>query len=281
MTVLFRLAAAVGVLGVAIPLCRLTWDYSAPAFAELRAEGYGLAGVSSARTELNVFLRQTLVALHILVGLALAARSATSITLEKEKQTWASLLVTPMDGGELVGGKLLGAFWGLRWLVLLYVGFLALGLAAGAIHPLAGTYSAFLTAASLGFVAALGITTSLRLGSSVAAVAATLLALLAWNILPLCCGVLSIPAAPLPWVFVSPLVLGLGLASYDDLDRFIHGRNTLVRIPPTVMVFTLLFSLVLHAASASALLVSCLSRFEIDADRPRRDHLWKRRVRRA
>src|SRR5262249_51167505 len=151
------------------PLGRLTWEYGAPAFAELHDQGYGLAGVSSARNELNEFLRVTLVCLHILMGLALAARSATLITIEKEKGTWASLLVTPMDGGEIVIGKLIGAFWGLRWLGLLYAGFLALGLAAGAIHPLAGVYSALLTATFLGCVAALGILFSLRWGSSLAA----------------------------------------------------------------------------------------------------------------
>jgi ABC-type transport system involved in multi-copper enzyme maturation permease subunit len=273
-TILFRLAAAVGVLGVAIPLGHLTWELSAPAFAELQAEGYRPAGVSAARFELNEFLCLTLVALHVLMGFVLAARSATSITLEKEKGTWASLLVTPMDGGELVGGKLMGALWGLRWLGLLYAGFLVLGLTAGAIHPLGGIYSALLTAASLGFVAALGIMMSLRSRSSLGALASTLLVLLAMNLLPLCCGALSSPAAPLPFVFVSPLVLGLGLAA-------VRGRNFLAGVDPTAMVVIMLFSLVFHAASASALLVSCLSRFEIDADRPRRDHPWNRRVRRA
>jgi hypothetical protein len=179
-----------------------------------------------------------------------------------------------MDGGELVGGKLMGAFWGLRWLGLLYTGLLVLGLAAGAIHPLGGIYSALLTAASLGFVAALGIMMSLRSRSSLAAMASTLLVLLAMNMLPLCCGALSAPSAPLPFVFVSPLVLGLGLAA-------VHGTNFLAGVDPTAMVVIMLFSLVFHAASTPALLGSCLARFEIEADRPLRDNPRKRRIRRA
>jgi hypothetical protein len=279
-TVLFRLAAAVGIVGVAIPLGHLTWDYGALAFAEVRAEGYGMAGVATARNALNGFLRLTLVALHILMGLALAARSATSITTEKERGTWAGLLVTPMDGPEIVGGKLLGAVWGLRWLGLLFAAFLALGLAAGAIHPLGGIYSALLTAAVLGFVASVGITASLRSRSSVAAMAATLLVLLAWNLLPACCGVLSLPAAPLTFVFVPPLVLDLGLVTFDDLDRFMQGKRFL-GIYPTEIAVILLFSLVFHAVSALALIGSCLARFDLDAGRPIRDNPRNRRGRRA
>jgi hypothetical protein len=177
-----------------------------------------------------------------------------------------------MDGGEILGGKLIGAFWGMRWLGLLYAGFLALGLAAGAIHPLAGAYSALLTASFLGFVAALGITASLRSRSSVAALAATMLALLALNALPICCGSLS---DPLWYMFVSPLVLGLGLASYDDVDRFVHGGRPL-GFPPAEIAVGLLFSLVFHGASALALLSSCLARFDREAGRPIRDNPLKR-----
>jgi ABC-type transport system involved in multi-copper enzyme maturation permease subunit len=278
-TLLFRFAAALGVLGAVIPLGRLTWDYAAPAFAELRDQGYGLAGVNSARNELNEFLRVTMVGLYILMGLALAARSATSITIEKEKGTWASLLVTPMHGAEIVIGKLIGAFWGLRWLGLLYVGFLALGLAASAIHPLAGVFSALLTAAFFGFVAVLGIVMSLRARSSLAALAATLLVLFALNLLPMGCAVLIGPSTPLPFLFISPLVLVVGLASYEEVDQFFHGQA-----PPEGNLTTavILFpSLVLHAVSALVLLRECLLGFEIDADRPRRNHASKRRVRRA
>jgi hypothetical protein len=169
----------------------------------------------------------------------------------------------------------------LRWLGLLYAGFLALGLAAGAIHPLAGVYSALLTAAFLGFVADLGILFSLRSRSSLAALTATLVVLLGLNVLPMCCAVLSSPAAPLPFVFVSPLNLGLGLASYDDVHSFVIGRRDRVGIHPVEIAVILFFSLAFHAASALFLLGDCLSRFEIDAERPRRDNPRKRRVRRT
>src|SRR5207248_11560034 len=134
----------------------------------------------------------------------------------------------------------LGAFWALRWLGLLPVGYLVLGLAAGAIHPLAGLFSALMMVAFFGFVAALAITISMRSRSSVRALAATLITLLAWNTVPTFCGSLFYPLTVL---FVSPFVLGLVLASYDDVDRFLHGRSFLgssIEIA-SVLVFSLAF----------------------------------------
>jgi hypothetical protein len=81
-------------------------------------------------------------------------------------------------------------------------------------------------------------------------------------------------------VFVTPLNLGLGLASYDDVNSFVNGRHGRVGMHPVEIAVILLFSLAFHAPSALFLLGNCLSRFEIEAGRPHRDNPRKRPSRR-
>ena len=72
---------------------------------------------------------------HFAWILALTAVSASSITSEREGDTWISLLGTPLEGGEILGAKRHGST---RRLWPLAVGLLlmwAVGLASGSIHP--------------------------------------------------------------------------------------------------------------------------------------------------
>ncbi|MGO9114775.1 MAG: ABC transporter permease subunit [Thermoguttaceae bacterium] len=47
----------------------------------------------------------------------LTARAAGSITSEKERDSWVSLISTPLDAGQIVKAKILGSLWSLRGLV--------------------------------------------------------------------------------------------------------------------------------------------------------------------
>ena len=49
--------------------------------------------------------------------LLLTARAAGSITSEKERDCWVSLISTPLEAGEIVKAKILGSLWSLRGLV--------------------------------------------------------------------------------------------------------------------------------------------------------------------
>jgi ABC-type transport system involved in multi-copper enzyme maturation permease subunit len=51
--------------------------------------------------------------------LVLSARAATSVTIEKERQTWETLISTPLTAWEIVIGKTLGNVYALRWLLIL------------------------------------------------------------------------------------------------------------------------------------------------------------------
>ena len=49
--------------------------------------------------------------------LLLTARAAGSITSEKERDCWVSLISTPLEAGQIVQAKILGSIWSLRGLV--------------------------------------------------------------------------------------------------------------------------------------------------------------------
>ncbi len=46
--------------------------------------------------------------------LLLTVRAAGSITSEKERDCWVSLISTPLEGGQIVKAKILGSLWSLR-----------------------------------------------------------------------------------------------------------------------------------------------------------------------
>ena len=83
-----------------------------PAFLEVRDYGYGIAGIQSAREFMSYSVRIFTSVLYILSGLLMAAAAATSVTTEREKDTWVSLTATPLSGPEILKGKILGASGG-------------------------------------------------------------------------------------------------------------------------------------------------------------------------
>jgi ABC-type transport system involved in multi-copper enzyme maturation permease subunit len=270
-SILLRVMTVTAVLAIAMPLASITWYYTAPAFEELRLNGYGAMGVTTAREQLNGFLRMAMVCLYILLALGLAIRSATSITSEKEKSTWTSLLASPMEAGEILAGKLCGAFRGIWWLGLAFGSYLALGLILGSIHPLAGCFSVVLIAALLGTVGGLGLLFSMISRSSTRALTATMLTLLAVNTVPMFCGSGG-RDLPLSLACLSPLLIGLSLASFDDLDHISRGADTF----RSEALALLVCGLILYVAAAWALWKACVGHFDVAVDRPRSDP-WSRR----
>ena len=57
------------------------------------------------------------------------------MTIEREQDTWDSLIATTLSGWQIIRGKAVGAIWGLRGFGALLSLFWLIGLAAGAIHP--------------------------------------------------------------------------------------------------------------------------------------------------
>jgi len=125
--------------------------------------------------------------------LVLAARGAALITYEKERDTWTSLLATPLSGAEIVLGKAAGNLYAGRWSLLLMLLVAAAGvvLHPAAAGPLAGVVLVVLVLA--GFVTLFGLYCSLISRTTLKATGLSLAAtiLLGGGYLLFCCPVLA------------------------------------------------------------------------------------------
>ncbi len=267
--VLARLFLTLVVLAVLVPLGWVTWNMAVPAFHEVGAAGYGSVNPTGAREEFNMFLRATLVSVYMLLAIGLAVFCATCITSEKEKATWTSLIATPLSALEIVGQKMIGACWRLLWLGLIYLVLLTVGVAAGAIHPLGGFLSVVQIVVFLGFVAGLGTWMSLRSKSSVHALGWTFFVLFVINGGYLL-GCVLVPNTPeLIFFLVTPLLHGLSLATYPEVNWFLKGGRGFGN--PADDASLIMGNLLFYGVSMVVLCYKCVGAFEQAAGRPCRD----------
>lgn len=106
----------------------------------------------------------------VLVG----TRAASSVTAERERDTWLSLLSAPLSPQEIVWGKVLGSIWAARWIYALLVFILGLGFL---VHPVfaLGMFAMMATLAVLSlFASALGVWSSLVCRTSLRAIGMTI-----------------------------------------------------------------------------------------------------------
>jgi ABC-type transport system involved in multi-copper enzyme maturation permease subunit len=264
-TVLARLITLLVVLGIAIPMGAETLRVSSSAFRELASQGYGALAVNRCRNELNGFLRPVIVLLYIAMTLFVAAGSALSFKSEFEKETWKSLIVTPLDAAEIVNGKILGSLWGICWLASIYLAFVLLGVAAGAVHPLAGALVVLEAAIFIVFAAVLGTRFSLASKSSFRALGGSLFVLLMINGgFLMCCFFV---ASDFNLFAITPFIQVLSLATYADVGLVVGKQSSTANI---WIVLVILLSVFCYGVAAFALYRFCISHFELVADRPRR-----------
>ncbi len=94
--------------------------------------------------------------------LLVTARAAGSITSEKERDCWDSLISTPLDARDIVWGKFLGNFWALRGVLFTLA---VIWLPALTLRPeflVAIGFTLLIFAILVAFVAILGVHVSLR-----------------------------------------------------------------------------------------------------------------------
>jgi hypothetical protein len=241
---------------------------------------HGSAVESAARRELNESLRDLTPFYLALWLLAVAGASASSVTVERERDTWTSLIATPLDGWVILRCKALGAVWGLRGFGVL-VGLLWLvALAAGGVHPL-GLLLALLSVLVLTwFVAAVGAYASLTARSSERALTATivLLVMLNWGyFVPLDLALRFFSGPSSEWRFSSfgctPYLVSRMLFSLEDARWFTGQKGDLRDTWRDLMPGVVYGSLVIvgYAVAAALLTRRAVRRFDLASDRPRRD----------
>jgi ABC-type Na+ efflux pump permease subunit len=159
--------------------------------------------------------------------LAVAGASASGVTFERERDTWDSLISTPLTGWEILRGKAVGAIWGLRGFGGLLSPIWLVGLAAGAIHPLGLLLALLVVSILTWFVVALGTSASLTARTTSRAMTITIASLLFLNVgymgvlYPM---IMVFNGDPLAWrypvVGFTPILASASLLSYRQVA---HG----------------------------------------------------------
>jgi ABC-type transport system involved in multi-copper enzyme maturation permease subunit len=143
-------------------------------------------------TSMNAWGRTCNVLVGCLTLLAVAVRASTSITSERDKQTFDALLTSPLDSSTILHakwlGSILGARMGLLWLAVIW----AVGVVTGGLHIGAMLLVAVAWLIFAAFVATLGMWFSVVCKTSLRATVLTILSTIGLGVghwlVWLCCG---------------------------------------------------------------------------------------------
>ncbi len=143
---------------------------------------------------INGWVRGATGVIGFLLMLAVAVRGAGSVSGEKDRDTWVSLISTPLTAREMIFGKWWGTVLGVRRGYWLLVAVWGCGLVVGAVNPLMVVASAVTTAVYMAAFAWIGVYCSVTARTTLIAtvrafLAAAFLAGGFWPCLGLCCGV--------------------------------------------------------------------------------------------
>jgi hypothetical protein len=108
--------------------------------------------------------------------LVIALRASSSVTGERERQTWESVLVTPLESNAILFGKWLGAILSMRWAALWLAAIWTLGLISGGLSILAVPLLAASCLVYAGFLSSLGLCLSMVSRSTLRANMGTMVA---------------------------------------------------------------------------------------------------------
>ena len=112
--------------------------------------------------------------LCFLIQWGIGLRAGVTISSERERGTWDSLLTSPLNGGEIIVGKVWGSLYALRWLIL--AAWFAWSVAAGlgVITTIRAGDLISRTLVEGAFMAAVGVRTSLQCNSATRAMSITI-----------------------------------------------------------------------------------------------------------
>jgi hypothetical protein len=193
---------------------------------------------------INIWFRIAGTGVGSLMILMVAVRASTSITNERERDTFDALITTPMSANAMLGAKLLGCITSLRMGWLWFGSMLAVAVLTGGIHLLAVPLLITEWFVYAIFFAMVGIGFSMSCQSSMRATVYTVMTTLMlggghWLVMGLCC---YFPASFMmrggghPGDFFEylmkfqigmtpPAVLGISAYSWEDLGRNFSRRE--------------------------------------------------------
>jgi ABC-type transport system involved in multi-copper enzyme maturation permease subunit len=195
-----------------------------------------------------------------------AGRAAGSITSERERDCWTSLLSTPLEPTEIVWAKIAGSVWSLRGMVLLLLFVWGLGVLLDpkfliAVPFLLGTFLLLAV-----YAAALGVRYSLWCRNSLRSMAATLATgLFAGGIYMFCCAPVLVIIRSREAVRLSILILApcvpflLALPS----NVYVMGEHFARNDEGGMLVFAYLLGVGGYLTTAVVLASSAIARFDV------------------
>jgi ABC-type Na+ efflux pump permease subunit len=186
--------------------------------------GYGITEPTDvARTDLNLFLRNITIPTVFLIMLLTIGMATEGIISERVRETWGSLIATPLTARDILRSKLLAVLWRLRLLLATLLVLWTIGLAAGAIHPLGFIVSVLVLAALTWFMLTFGLRISLAAKDMAAVTGPTT------GLVFLACGLGVLPLVlPGRWNSIllgagsPPFALWMSLVSYRDIHIAWH-----------------------------------------------------------
>ena len=165
-------------------------------------------GAARTGTSMNSAVRTSSAILAVLAMLPIMAAAASSLTSEREQDTWTSLATTLLTPREVVRAKQFGAIWSARWIGIALLALLGTGLVFCAIHP-------------LGLLAALGVMASSAWLISEFGVFVSSIAVNSTRALFITFGVVIGFTLVSGW----PVNLWSSMASYRDMSFFFTGQH--------------------------------------------------------
>ena len=112
--------------------------------------------IDMARSDFNVFIRFATLATSLVMVFYLAASATEFLGLERTRQTWTSLLATPLTAHDFLGSWMQAAVMRCRIAIAALLILWTLGLATGAVHPLGYLLAFLILGASIGFFVSCG-----------------------------------------------------------------------------------------------------------------------------
>jgi ABC-type transport system involved in multi-copper enzyme maturation permease subunit len=212
--------------------------------------------------------------------LAVAGASASAVTFERERDTWDSLIATPLTGWEIIRGKAVGAIWGLRGFGGLLSLIWLVGLAAGAVHPLGMLLALLVVSLLTWFVVALGTYASLtaRTTSRALTITIAILIFLNFGYFGVLYPMVVVFSDAETWHYIgvgfTPRLASDSLLSYRQVAQIseallVTGRSSGLDVRAVAYGSVVLTG---YAIAAAMLMRRSLRRFVAVVDRPHRRH---------
>lgn len=114
-----------------------------------------------ARTEFNLYLRFVTTPLIFIITVFTFGIAADGIVSERTRETWDSLIATPLTARDILRGNILAGLWRMRVIMTTLLVLWTIGLVVGAVHPGGYFVSLLVVAAWIWFMLVFGVSVSM------------------------------------------------------------------------------------------------------------------------